>query len=506
MFNDSCLSFLLDKIRLIFLSMVFLISRIIFLYRKFYIGEISDFLNIDNKRFSYLLFLFVMSIILLVLSNSWVIVIIGWDRLGVVSFLLVIFYNNPSRVDSGIITVLINRLGDCLFILGTILIFYLGTINIDFLWDQPFIIFCFLICMGAITKRAQVPFSSWLPAAIAAPTPVSSLVHSSTLVTAGIFLIVRFNYTLFIFFHVLIIISLLTIFIGGIGACYELDFKKVVAISTLSQLGFIVFTLSMGYWFFCLAHVIFHAFFKSRLFVRTGNLINFISGNQDSRLFGSMGSRSISKIVFLIRSMSLIGFPFSLGFYSKDLIILNFRIDYFRILTLLFYWGCCFTVAYRFRIISLSFLRFPNSKVGFIFTEHKFFLFPVIILYRVNVFLGNFFSRVYFSHSPSSFIDLAWGLSIILLGLLTYKLIPKIYLLIKLFYLIVFLSVLSSSKLSGWGSKIFSSYNHEYSWIELFSGKGIKDGFEKVNFIGVFYNFNIIILFFISLTLLLLFF
>lgn len=171
----------------------------------------------------------------------------GWDGLGVVSFLLVIYYNNPSRVDSGVITVLINRFGDCLFILRTMLIFYTGIFNLDFLWNQYFVIFSLLVCVGAITKRAQVPFSSWLPAAIAAPTPVSSLVHSSTLVTAGIFLIIRFNYTLFRIFPFLTIVSLLTIFLGGVGACYELDFKKVVAISTLSQLGFIVFTLSMGY-------------------------------------------------------------------------------------------------------------------------------------------------------------------------------------------------------------------------------------------------------------------
>lgn len=200
-----------------------------------------------DRRFFFLLFLFVISIMFLVFSGSWVIVMLGWDGLGLVSFLLVIYYNNPSRLDSGLVTVFTNRVGDCLFIVRFIFMFYRGWSTVEFLSFEVCAFFSFIIFLGCITKSAQLPFSSWLPAAMAAPTPVSSLVHSSTLVTAGVFLLVRFNFLLFCVLPLMKFISLLTIFVSGVCAVFELDFKKVVAMSTLSQLGFIVFSISCGF-------------------------------------------------------------------------------------------------------------------------------------------------------------------------------------------------------------------------------------------------------------------
>lgn len=500
LFRDSCFSLVVDYVRIIFLSIVLIISRIIFLYRKFYIVYNLKEDNSDNSRFFYLLILFVISIVILVFSNSWIILIIGWDGLGVVSFLLVIYYRNRSRLDSGIITILINRFGDCLFIISTILIFYVGVFSLDFIFLSDLLLFPLLVFFGAITKRAQIPFSSWLPAAMAAPTPVSSLVHSSTLVTAGIFVIIRFNHTLYPVYNFIIILSLGTILLGGIRACYELDFKKVVAISTLSQLGFMVFSLSVGCWFLCLSHVIFHAFFKSSLFIRTGNLINFIRGNQDSRSFGSIGIGHISKIIFSLRALRLMGFPFSLGFYSKDLIIVELRIPYFSFLSLLFFLRCCFTVSYRIRIISLSFFNFPSCKSYFFMDEHKFFIFPAFLLYLINVFLGDYYSRVYFIFNPCRIIDLSWGLCIIFIGVLIYFITPKILALKKVFYSIVFLYFLSAPKISlFWEGS--TSYTHEISWMEILGAKGVKIIFHDLCYFYNSYKLNFYGLFLISLIL-----
>lgn len=171
---------------------------------------------------------------------------LGWDGLGLISFLLVIYYNDARSLNSGLVTVFTNRVGDCFFIIRFIFILSNGWINMDFISQGCSLLFSLILGIGCITKRAQIPFSSWLPAAIAAPTPVSSLVHSSTLVTAGIYLIVRFNYLLFDFFYFLRFISLFTMFLAGVCSIVELDFKKVVAISTLRQLGFIIFSLSTG--------------------------------------------------------------------------------------------------------------------------------------------------------------------------------------------------------------------------------------------------------------------
>jgi len=203
-----------------------------------------------------------LSLYFLVFSGCWVIVIVGWDGLGLVSFLLVVYYNDRVRLDSGLVTVFTNRLGDCFFIISFVFICHCGWISYEFLLDSFAFLFFIFIFLGSVTKSAQLPFSSWLPAAIAAPTPVSSLVHSSTLVTAGVYLLIRFNCLLYGRFFYISLASLFTMVLAGFCSLYELDFKKVVAISTLSQLGFIIFSVSCGYWIFSFLHMMFHAFLK----------------------------------------------------------------------------------------------------------------------------------------------------------------------------------------------------------------------------------------------------
>jgi len=429
-------------------------------------------INFINYRFFYLLFLFVASIFFLVFSNSWVVVILGWDGLGLVSFILVIFYNNRSRLDSGLITVFTNRLGDCLFILSFMFFFYRGGFSLYYLTFSNCFLFCLVISLGCVTKRAQLPFSSWLPAAMAAPTPVSSLVHSSTLVTAGIYLLIRFNFLFSSIYFLLLPISLFTILLAGACAVYELDFKKVVAISTLSQLGFIIFAISCGYWILAFLHIIFHAFFKSSLFLSTGNLIHFILGGQDSRDFGSFGFSFSSKFIFSMSCFSLMGFPFSLGFYSKDSIIGEILFSLFSLYSFLFFLGCCFTVSYSLRLIFMGFINFPSFFFNRGFIEDVFFFVSILFLYTPCVFIGNFFFFYFCPPVSFSFLDFFLGVVIIIGGVLLFYFTPSYYVLFNFLIRIFFLSFLSSSFLSNRLSIIF--YKSEQKWGELLGAQGFS--------------------------------
>nr|QZH55186.1 NADH dehydrogenase subunit 5 [Lardoglyphus konoi] len=481
--NEMPLSFCVDFISLFFFSVVSLISSVVFIYSKYYMGSYLSDQSKDNFRFFYLLFLFVISMFFLVFSSSWLTVMLGWDGLGLVSFLLVIYYNNPSSLDSGLITVFTNRVGDCLFILSFIFMFYCGwTSSLSFLTYVYCFLFIVILGVGCITKSAQIPFSSWLPAAMAAPTPVSSLVHSSTLVTAGVYLLVRFNFLLMEFYNILMVVSLLTVFVAGLCALYEMDFKKVVAMSTLSQLGFMIFSISMGYWILAYLHMMFHAFFKSVLFLSTGNLMHFFLGDQDSRYFGTLGNSFFSKLFFSMSCLSLMGFPFSLGFYSKDLILGGYLFEFSGMCGVVFFISCCFTVSYSLRLISMGFLNFPSFNPSLSFLEDLYFFSPVIIIYFFTVFSGNFFFYYFAPLSFMGFFDYFIGLLVILGGVLFFYYQPNFYFNVNIFMSLVFLSFLSSSYLSGKIDRF--SFKNESSWGEILGGKGVMNLLSSFLYMG----------------------
>jgi NADH-ubiquinone oxidoreductase chain 5 len=214
------------------------------------------------------------------------------------------------------------------------------------------------VIFAAITKRAQIPFSSWLPAAIAAPTPVSALVHSSTLVTAGVYLLIRFNFLFFdtIFRKILLLISGLTMFIAGLGANFEFDLKKIIALSTLSQLGLIISTLSLGLFKLAFFHLLTHALFKALLFICAGAVIHNIKNSQDIRDIGSLLFNMPFTISCLnVANLALCGLPFLAGFYSKDLIlesVLTLNLNFFSLF--LFFFSTGLTVIYSFRLFYFS--------------------------------------------------------------------------------------------------------------------------------------------------------
>lgn len=357
---NSCLiviTFLFDWIRLLFISFVLIISSLVIFYRKEYISE-----DININRFIILVSIFVLSIIILIISPNLIRILLGWDGLGLVSYCLVIYFQNVKSYNAGILTALSNRIGDVAFLLAIAwilnygrwnFIFYLEIIKNDYFME---IIGC-LVVLAAITKRAQIPFSSWLPAAIAAPTPVRALVHSSTLVTAGIYLLIRFNILLDSWMgSLLLLLSGLTIFIRGLGANFEFDLKKIIALSTLRQLGLIIRILSIGFYKLAFFHLLTHALFKALLFICAGAIIHNINNRQDIRLIGGLSLyMPYTSSCFNISNLALCGMPFLAGFYSKDLIleIVLFRsINYFSFF--LFFFSTGLTVCYSFRLVYYS--------------------------------------------------------------------------------------------------------------------------------------------------------
>lgn len=355
-----------DWISLLFISFVLFISSLVIYYRKDYMRR-----DIFINRFILLVLLFVFSIIIIILSPNLIRILLGWDGLGLVSYCLVIYYQNVKSYNAGILTALSNRLGDVAFLIAIAWILNYGRWN--FLFYLEFIkndyeikIICILIIFAAITKRAQIPFSSWLPAAIAAPTPVSALVHSSTLVTAGVYLLIRFNYLFFetLIRNFLLVVACLTIFIAGLGANFEFDLKKIIALSTLRQLGLMIRILALGFFKLAFFHLLTHALFKALLFICAGAIIHNIKNSQDIRDMGYFSIYIPFTISCLnIANLALCGFPFLAGFYSKDLILEIVLVSYVNIfIFFIFFFSTGLTVSYSFRLFYYLFILNINQR------------------------------------------------------------------------------------------------------------------------------------------------
>ena len=336
--------FIIDIYSVIFRIAVITISSCVIYYNGFYIDR-----EVYYRRFCKLVLLFVFSILFLIIIPNLLGLIVGWDGLGITSYLLVIYYQDKRSLGSGTITVLRNRVGDVLFFVGIALCRSLSRwrfLDVDIGWLVSGL--CGVIIVGCMTKRAQIPFSAWLPAAIAAPSPVSALVHSSTLVTAGVYVLIRFSGRICSGWYLFLgVVSSLTIFISAISAVFEADVKKVVALSTLRQLGVIILALSVGAVRVCFFHLVSHALFKALIFLCVGRIIHF-SGIQDLRYLGGFNYSSPVIIGWLsVACLSLIGFPFLSGFFSKDLVIESFLSGGIRVvLCLIVVFSTCLTGVY----------------------------------------------------------------------------------------------------------------------------------------------------------------
>uniref|UniRef100_UPI0030027733 NADH dehydrogenase subunit 5 n=1 Tax=Arria pura TaxID=2908859 RepID=UPI0030027733 len=355
MLNSSSIvmTVLLDWMSLLFMSFVMLISSLVILYSEDYMKG-----DVTLNRFIFLVLMFVMSMVFMIISPNLISILLGWDGLGLTSYCLVIYYQNNKSYNAGMLTALSNRIGDVTLLMAIVWMMNFGSWNYIFYLDCMFYsnemnFISFMIVMAGMTKSAQIPFSAWLPAAMAAPTPVSALVHSSTLVTAGVYLLIRFSKIfpnwLMMF---LLMISVLTMFMSGLGANFEYDLKKIIALSTLSQLGLMMSILSMGFADLAFFHLLTHALFKALLFMCAGMVIHNMLNFQDIRFMGNLSIfMPLTSTCFMVSNFALCGMPFLAGFYSKDMILEMISLSNLNMfMYVMYFFSTGLTVCYSFRL------------------------------------------------------------------------------------------------------------------------------------------------------------
>lgn len=393
-------SFLVDPLSSLFLLIITGIGFLIHLYSIGYMHDDEGF-----SRFFAYLNLFVFFMLLLVLGSNYLIMFVGWEGVGLCSYLLIGFwfkntaYNNAAKK-----AFIMNRIGDLGFLLGIILIFVtFGSISYNEVFEQAkhFIgdnsvitAIALLLFIGAMGKSAQLPLYTWLPDAMAGPTPVSALIHAATMVTAGIYMVSRSNilYTLSPFaMEVVAVVGVCTaLFAATIGLAQN-DIKKVLAYSTVSQLGYMFLALGVGAYTGAVFHVMTHAFFKALLFLGAGSVIHAMSGEQDIRKMGGLKKYiPITHLTFLLGTLAIVGFPGFSGFFSKDEILAH-AWEHNKLLWLLGVLGAAMTTFYMFR---LYFLTFKGSFRGTHDQEHhlhespKSMTIPLIVLAVLSVVGG----------------------------------------------------------------------------------------------------------------------
>jgi len=413
LFSGSSLRFsialIIDKISLSFGVVVILISGSVFTFTHKYMEE-----DPFRDRFLWILILFVLSINILTWSGSLFFLLLGWDGLGITSFALIIYYQRRESLLAGFQTLIANRVGDSLIVLSTFLFvlnhhFSFFSIN-DFIFFRGLVL---LLVFAALTKRAQFPFSFWLPAAIAAPTPVRALVHSSTLVTAGIFLVIRVRCFLpldELSKQLLTFLGAITCLLGRWSATLENDLKKIIALSTLSQLGVIVFRLGLGYSNIALFHLYTHALFKALLFLTAGHILMATFGVQDIRLLGSVGlCMPFTTLLFNIRNLCLIGTPFLRSFFSKHLIL---ELSSLSILNLRSFFIILFATMFTAKYVVRRLKRISwNKPVRRILSNQSslYTVGPIFILGLGAIARGKFFSLIDITNLETISMSSLWG-------------------------------------------------------------------------------------------------
>jgi len=332
--------FLIDRLSVLMMSVVTFVSLLVHIYT---IGYMAD--DDGYQRFFSYISLFTFSMLMLVMSNNFMQLFFGWEGVGVVSYLLIGFwYTRPTATFAALKAFILNRIGDFGFLLGIAAILrYTGSLNYGVVFAHaealvhgqiqithaiawPAITFaCLCLFVGAMGKSAQVPLHTWLPDSMEGPTPISALIHAATMVTAGIFMVARmsplFEQSDTALSFVLIIGGTTTFFMGLVGVVNN-DIKRVIAYSTLSQLGYMTVALGASAYGAGIFHLMTHAFFKALLFLAAGSVIMAMHHEQDMRKMGGLRKYlPITYWTFLIGSLALIGFPGTSGFFSKDLLI-----------------------------------------------------------------------------------------------------------------------------------------------------------------------------------------
>ncbi|MFT7419402.1 MAG: NADH-quinone oxidoreductase subunit L [Arcticibacterium sp.] len=412
-------AFQLDQLSILMLFVITGVGTLIHLYSAGYmkydasVGKFFAFLN-----------LFLFSMLILVLGANYLIMFIGWEGVGLCSYLLIGFWNKRSDFgDAARKAFIMNRVGDLGFLIGVFLIFReFGTLEYLNVFEQAshmssgslslmFITFCLFI--GAMGKSAQIPLFTWLPDAMAGPTPVSALIHAATMVTAGVYMVVRSN--------ILYTLSPDTLeFIGWIGtftaliaaaiALFQNDIKKVLAYSTVSQLGYMFIGLGVMAFTSGFFHLITHAFFKALLFLGAGSVIHAMGDEQDIRKMGGLWSKTkVTAITFLIGTLAISGLPPFAGFFSKDEILVH-AFQHNKLMWVLAMLGSFMTAFYMFRLFFLVFkgqFRGTAEQEKGIHESPKSMTIPLVVLAFLSI-IGGFIGMpeiFHFPHTLSNFLD-----------------------------------------------------------------------------------------------------
>nr|QOL00797.1 NADH dehydrogenase subunit 5 [Xenogryllus marmoratus] len=384
---------------LLFMGFVLFISSLVIMYSDEYMEG-----DMTISRFILLVLMFVLSMIFLIISPNLISILLGWDGLGLVCYCLVIYYQNVNgSYNAGLLSALSIRVGDVALLMSIAWMLHYGSWNYIYYLEFESDSFIMLLIGGMLvsagnTKSAQIPFSSCLPAAMAvAPTPVSSLVHSSTLVTAGVYLLIRFG-DLVMYYNLskyLLFIGCLTMFMAGIGANFEYDLKKIIALSTLSQLGLMMSTIGLGYYDLAFFHLLMHALFKALLFLCAGVIIHGVWDCQDIRVMGGIVNQMpLVSLCFMTSNLALCGMPFLSGYYSSDLILeLSLMGNYNLLIFIMFFLSVGLTVCYTFRLIYYVMVcEFNFSSLHCLGDENYSFIFPMLMLMVMSVVGGSLMS------------------------------------------------------------------------------------------------------------------
>ena len=428
-FFDFDFSFLFDWMSLWFIRTVLLISSVISIYAFFYMSPYYK-----SSIFLWTTFLFILSMLLVITMSNLFYSMLGWDGLGLVSFFLIVFYQNTRSITSGLFTLLINRIGDGFFLVSLAL---LASNMPDFFSANRFVPADFMVplflILTFITKSALYPFSSWLPMAMAAPTPISALVHSSTLVTAGLYLIMRFSYVVYsspFLMKLLLFVRMFTSFYAGINTIFEMDLKKLIALSTLRHLGFIGIAFSSGLLTLSFFHLLTHALFKSLLFMCMGDIMINLSHSQDIRYLSSgVYYTPFSVFTMYVSLLNLLGMPNISGFFSKDLVLEAFHYSNVSfLLMLVLYVNVFFTYFYTFQLFYYS---YSSNKLNPFFMFHSQSSFHVILMFFLGLF-SIVFGKV--------FIDLIFPSMFFLIIPYSAKFLPIVLNILMFVYLCLFIS------------------------------------------------------------------
>ena len=502
----------IDPLSSIMLVVVSLVSALVHIYS---IGYMSH--DPDKPRFMCYLSLFTFAMFTLVVSDNFLQLFFGWEGVGLCSYLLIGFWHKKNSANNAAIKAfIVNRIGDFGFAIGIFLIFiFFGTLNyeevfalapnfadteINFLGLEVNLITvtCLFLFIGAMGKSAQFFLHTWLPDAMEGPTPVSALIHAATMVTAGVFLVVRcspiFEYSQ-VALNFVAIVGMITALFAASVAIVQNDIKKIIAYSTCSQLGYMFFAAGVGAYHVAIFHLFTHAFFKALLFLGSGSVIHSLNDEQDVRNMGDLWKKMpVTWFAMVVGTLALTGFPFLSGFYSKDAIIefaflKGTNVGYFAagigimtaVLTALYSWRLIFKTFHgKFNNKNLSKSEIHES--GLTITI------PLLLLVVGSIFSGFLFKEFLIGHDYNNF----WRDSILILEKFDHSGIPLWLLVITPFFVTIlipvsfFLYIKKTNVLDGFVLKYKSLYNfllNKWYFDELYNQIIIK----PTKFIGSFF-------------------